>query len=75
MIIDYGYAANLEELQDVIENLTTTIQGDYASRVGDRHFDPSIVLFTSGRQLRIAAYVELLEDGSAVYNLRIADVD
>jgi len=69
MIIDYGYAASLEELQDVVENLTGAVQADYSSRVGDRHFDPSIVLLEE--QVMISAHVELLEDGSAVYNLRI----
>jgi hypothetical protein len=69
MIIDYGYAASLEELQDVVENLTGAVQADYAERVKDGHFDPSIVLLD--QQVMITARVDLLEDGSAVYNLRI----
>jgi hypothetical protein len=70
MLIDYGYAANLEELQNVVENLTDAVLADYRERVKDRHFDPSIVQFNTS-QLRLAAEVRLLEDGSPVYDLRI----
>ena len=73
MVIDFGYATTLEELQSVVENLTDAIKLDYSERVGDRHFDPSIVVIEP--QVRIAAHVELLTDGSAVYNLHINAVD
>lgn len=69
MIIDYGYAANLEELQNVVEQLTEAVLGDYRDRVKDAHFDPSIVQLTS--QIKITATVKLLEDGSAVYDLTV----
>lgn len=71
MIIDYGYAANLEELQSVIKQLTDIARTEYALRVKDRHFDPSIVQL-GGMQIRADLGADILEDGSTVFDIRFA---
>lgn len=67
--IDYGYAVNLEELQSVIENLTSAAEAEYAVLNKDKHFDPSIVQL-GGMQIKAVLEARSLEDGSYVLDLR-----
>ena len=66
--IDYGYAANLEELQSVIENLTNVAQAEFADRNGKKTFDPSIVKLGS-MQVRVTLDLDIRDD-ETVYDLR-----
>lgn len=68
-LIDYGYAANLEELQNVVEQLTDVAKTEYGERNKDKHFDPSIVQL-SGLQVRVGLIAKVLEDGSTVFDLK-----
>lgn len=68
-VIDFGYAATLEELQDVIENLTGAAQAEYELLNKDKHFDPSVVQL-NGLQAKIILFSRALEDGSYVFDLQ-----
>jgi hypothetical protein len=70
-MIDFGYAANLGELQDVIENLTGAAAAEHEALNKDKHFDPEIVQL-GGMQVRVTLESKALEDGSFVFDLRFA---
>jgi hypothetical protein len=69
MILDVLYAANLEELQNVVEQLTETIKIEYNERNKDRHFDPSIVGLE--QQIKVVAIATALTDGSTVFDIEV----
>jgi hypothetical protein len=68
-MIDFGYAATLEELQDVIENLTGAAMASHEELNKDKHFDPSIVQL-GGMQAKIVLEARALTDGSFVHDIR-----
>ena len=70
MEIDYGYVANLEELQRVTDLLTQAAMADFDDRCGNRTFDPSAVERVGG-QLRLGLEVKLAENGDPIYSLTI----
>ncbi len=65
--LDFGYAANIEELQSVLKSLSDVAKRRHEGMGGVGRYHPSIVQLNL--QAKVILVAETLTDGSEVYNL------
>jgi hypothetical protein len=69
MMIDYGYAADLDELQRVLKLMSAAAKKRHEGVDGVGGYDDGIVQL-NGMQAKVELHAKTLEDGSEVYDLQ-----